>query len=105
MSEECKKCNKHALECKCKGKPWKPEHYIACPTCDDFLFITSLIQLNGQVNFACMNNDCPTSGFICSGKFYFCDGTWYFCYSIPIQPKGWICQTNAKSAARKCCAK
>jgi len=57
----------------CKGKPWKPNDYICCPKCEDILFISSVVPINGQVNFACINNECPISGFIHSGKFYFSD--------------------------------
>lgn len=53
------------------NKPWKPDKYICCPNCEDILFISSVIPINGQVNFACANNDCSTSGFIHQGKFYF----------------------------------
>ncbi len=73
MSGECDKCGEHCVDCKCK--PWKPDKYVCCPNCEDILFISSVIPMNGQVNFACANNDCPTSGFIHQGTFYFNDGT------------------------------
>lgn len=51
--------------------PWKPNSYKKCPTCDGKMYISSIIPMNGQVNFACINDDCATDGFINKGIMYF----------------------------------
>lgn len=73
MSGECNKWGEHCLDCKCK--PWKPNNFEFCPECESKLYISSIIPMNGQVNFACISDKCPISGFIYQGKFYFSDGT------------------------------
>ncbi len=71
MSGECEKCNEHALECVCKKKPFKPNCLEVCPLCEGKLYISSIIPENGQVNFGCLNIECPVIGFINKAKLYF----------------------------------
>lgn len=54
-----------------KSKPWKPDRRVSCPACDGALFISSIIPINGQVNFACINDKCPVFGFVSKGECYF----------------------------------
>jgi len=42
-----------------------------CIDCQNPLNITSVIDLNGQVNFQCSNEICSQFGFIHNGKIYF----------------------------------
>lgn len=56
-------------------KPWKPKSTEICPNCKGLLYISSIIPQNGQVNFGCLNYECPITGFIHLGEIYFSDGT------------------------------
>ncbi len=58
-----------------KDKPWKPEPKEYCPVCKDKLYISSIIPINSQVNFGCLNETCLVTGFIFNGKLYFNDGS------------------------------
>lgn len=52
-------------------KPSKPTPKQKCPDCESKLYITSIIHQNGQVNFGCINQECPLIGFIHNGEFFF----------------------------------
>lgn len=58
-----------------KDKHWKPEPKEYCPVCKDKLYISSIISINGQVNFGCLNETCPVTGFIVNNELYFDDGS------------------------------
>lgn len=49
----------------------KPKIEIHCIKCEDPMIVTSIIKENGQVNIACKNFDCKTTGFINRGEAYF----------------------------------
>lgn len=52
-------------------KIWKPSPNEVCPECASRFYISSIIPQNGQVNFACIQSDCPCMGFIHNGMIYF----------------------------------
>ena len=54
-----------------ESKVWKPSTHEKCHNCEAKLYISSVVPENGQVNFACVNEECEGSGFIHRGVLYF----------------------------------